>query len=89
MQKVNVHEARANLSHYLDRVQAGETVLVCRRNVPIAELRPVSTLPSQPRVLGQARGSVLDMSRFAEPLPDWLLQAFEGGTQVIPRRRRS
>lgn len=37
---VNIAEAKAKLSELLERVEQGETVLLCRRNVPVAELRP-------------------------------------------------
>ena len=36
MIRVNTHEAKMHLSRYLDRVMAGETVVICRRNVPIS-----------------------------------------------------
>ena len=36
--KVGVRELRANLRAYLDRVQAGEDVIVTERGVPIARI---------------------------------------------------
>ena len=77
MYKVNISDAKAHFSRHLERVESGETVLVCRRNVPIAELRPVPRSPSQPRPVGIDRGMVIPDS-FFEPLPDDLLDAFEG-----------
>lgn len=41
MIKVNIADARAHLSRYRESVENAETVLVCRRNVPAAEFRPV------------------------------------------------
>ena len=38
---VNIADAKAHLSRYLGRVERGETILLCRRNVPVAELRPL------------------------------------------------
>lgn len=38
---VNIHEFKTHLSQYARRVKAGETVILCERNVPIAELRPL------------------------------------------------
>ena len=35
--KVNVQEAKARFSHYLDKVAAGETVILCRYNRPVAK----------------------------------------------------
>jgi antitoxin (DNA-binding transcriptional repressor) of toxin-antitoxin stability system len=39
MIRVNVHEAKTNLSKLLKKVEEGETVLICNRNVVVAELR--------------------------------------------------
>lgn len=77
MIKVNIAEAKAHLSRYLARVEEGETILLCRRNLPVAEIRPVTRLPVQPRPVGIDRGMTIP-STFFEPLPDDLLDAFEG-----------
>ena len=77
MNRINIAEAKARLSHYLDKVGNGETVLICRRNVPIAELRPIPAPLRQPRPVGIDRGMTIPDS-FFDPLPDDLLDAFEG-----------
>ena len=41
MIRVNTHQAKTHLSRYAKRVQAGETVILCDRNKPIAELCPL------------------------------------------------
>ena len=82
MIKVNIADAKTHFSRYLDSVESGETVLVCRRNVPIAEIRPVPRQPAQPRPVGIDRGMIVPPS-FFEPLPDDLLDAFEGGTEPV------
>ncbi len=75
MNKVNIADARANLSRHLARVEAGQTITLCRRNVPIAEIRPLETEPAEERPVGIDRGmSVPD--GFFEPLPNELLNAF-------------
>lgn len=78
MIKVNIAQARAELSRYLARVQRGETITLCRRNVPIAEIRPLRVARASERPVGIDRGMTVPAS-FFEPLPDELLQAF-GGT---------
>ena len=77
MIRVDVAEAQARLSHWLAKASKGETVIICRRNVPIAELRPIRTPLRHPRSLGIDRGMEIPDS-FFEPLPDDLLDAFEG-----------
>ena len=37
MKNVNLHEAKARLSALVDQVAGGEVLLICRRNVPVAE----------------------------------------------------
>ena len=77
MKKVNLYEAKAHLSALVNKVAAGETVLICRRNVPAAELRPVPKPRRTRRPIGLVPGFSVPPS-FFEPLPDDLLAAFEG-----------
>jgi prevent-host-death family protein len=74
MLRVNVQQAKAHLSRYLDRVLKGESIILCKRNVPVAEIRP---LP-QPRPIGLAKGEFEIPPEFFEPLPPELLAAFNG-----------
>lgn len=78
MISVNVHEVKAKLSEYLARVEAGEVVMICRRNVPVAELRaaPGSLADERPR--GLAKGLFQVPASFFEALPDDVLNAFQG-----------
>ena len=77
MIKLNIAEAKLHFSRYVDRVEKGETIVLCRRNVPIAEIRPLPKAPTRPRPVGIDRGMIVPPS-FFEPLPDDLLRAFEG-----------
>jgi Antitoxin of toxin-antitoxin stability system len=60
MLKVNIHEAKTHLSRYARRVKAGEHIILCERNVPFAELRPLSAsyLLKDERPLGIDAGKV-------------------------------
>jgi len=64
MTKVNVHKAKTHLSRYLDRVEGGETVILCRHNKPIAEIRPI---PPEPKANPASRESTRGNS---QSLPD-------------------
>lgn len=82
MTHLNIHEAKTQLSKWLNAVEAGETIILCRRNVPIAELRPIRQPRKEPRPVGLALkdyGPFEIPDGFFEPLPDELLDAFEGG----------
>lgn len=47
MVTANLHELKAHLSAYARRVKDGETVIVCERNVPIGEFRPLPPRPAE------------------------------------------
>jgi prevent-host-death family protein len=81
---INIHEAKAKLSEYLDAVAKGERVVICKRNQPVAELRAIESTRIAPRPLGLAKGQVSIPPSFFEPMPDEFLDAFESGP-VYPK----
>jgi len=73
MKQVNVHEAKAHLSEYLAQVEAGETVVIARRNKPVAKLVPVTAAEAQPakrRPIGLAQGMGHVGPAFFEPMSE-------------------
>lgn len=78
MIRLNVHEAKTHLSRYLAQLEAGETILLCRRNVPIAEIRPLASRRDEARPIGLAKGKFTVPASFFEPLPEEELEGFEG-----------
>ena len=81
MKSLNVAEAKAKFSSLLDEVVAGETVLVCKRNVPIAKISAVAPLPCvrHTTTVGWATGSGIeipgDLTEPALPTTDWEMLA--------------
>jgi len=75
MPKYNVHEAKTQLSKLLERVAAGEEVIIAKSGVPVARLVPAA--PVQERLLGTEKGRVFVADDFDAPLPEGLLKAFE------------
>ena len=73
MTTVNVHHAKTHLSKLLERVAAGEEVVIARAGRPVARLVPVSAV--EPRKPGLARGRLTDA--FFEPLPADDLDAWQ------------
>jgi antitoxin (DNA-binding transcriptional repressor) of toxin-antitoxin stability system len=49
-----------------------------KRNEPIAEIRPLQSRRSEKRLVGLARWKLAVPREFFEPLPEELLQAFQG-----------
>ncbi len=78
MIQINIHEAKTHLSRYLKRLAKGETIILCKRNTPIAEIRPLPQPRKKPRPLGLDRGKFVIPKEFFDPLPDELLDLFEG-----------
>jgi prevent-host-death family protein len=66
---INIADLKARLSQYVERAEAGEEVLVCRRNLPVARLVPlVSAEPPVRRKLSDIRGWLDDDGSFARRL---------------------
>lgn len=78
MIKLNIHEAKTHLSRYLGRLARGESILLCKRNVPIAEIRPILPGRKTKRPVGLAKGKVKIPPDFFEPLPSDVLASFYG-----------
>jgi prevent-host-death family protein len=74
MGSVNVHEAKTHLSRLLEKVAAGEEIVISKRGKPVARLCPID--PPRARVPGLLSGKVGD--EFFDPLPDEELEAWEG-----------
>jgi len=85
MKQVNTHEAKTQLSRLLRRVAAGEEVTIANRGVPVARLVPVPPKKAQ-RVLGIFRGQFTVPDDFDAPLPDDLLDLFEGRKPKRPKK---
>jgi antitoxin (DNA-binding transcriptional repressor) of toxin-antitoxin stability system len=78
MIRLNISEVKTHLSKYLTKLRNGYTILLCKRNVPIAEIRPIKSENRGPRPIGLDKGRFVVPKNFNDPLPDWLLDLFEG-----------
>jgi antitoxin (DNA-binding transcriptional repressor) of toxin-antitoxin stability system len=78
MIKVNIAEAKAQFSKYLKKVEQGETVVLARRNRPVAEIRRIPQRRRGRRPIGLCAGDFTVPENFDAPLPEELLDAFEG-----------
>ena len=78
MIEVNVHRAKTNLSQLLQRVEAGEEVVISRDGMPVARLVRVERTREGRRTLGADRGLFTVPDDFNAPLPADVLAAFTG-----------
>jgi prevent-host-death family protein len=72
--KVNVQEAKAQLSRLLDAALAGEEVVIARAGKPVVRLTPIAVADRKP---GAAAGKARLTDAFFEPLPASVLADFE------------
>lgn len=75
MEEVTVHEAKTHLSKLLKRVEAGESLLIKRGDVPVARLIPVE-MKRSPRRWGQYAGQIEIADDFDAPLPAEIMRYF-------------
>lgn len=79
MIRLNIHEAKTHLSRYLDKVAKGESIILCKRNKPIAEIRPLAQRGAKKRAIGLDKGKFTVGKEFFDPLPDDFLAYFDEG----------
>jgi prevent-host-death family protein len=75
--EVNVYEAKTHLSRLLERVEAGEEIIIARNGRPVARLVPTQR-ERPPRVPGAWSGKVWIADDFDEPddeLTDLMINA--------------
>ena len=79
MKTVNIHEAKTHLSKLIARVAKGEEIVLAKAGKPVAKIVAFEQT-SKRREPGSARGLVKIYDNFDDPLPDDILDAFEGKT---------
>jgi len=72
MTRININEVKSRLSYYSRRVKSGETFILCERNKPFAELRPLAAAAqaAPKREIGVMKGWFPVPANFNEPDPE-------------------
>lgn len=78
MNTISLQEFQRDPLSLLQRIEAGETLLLTNSDRVVAELRPVELLCTLPRPYGLAAGQFVVPPEFDDPLPEEILAAFEG-----------
>lgn len=78
MINVSLQELAQDPAALLDRVAAGEHIVVIRGGRPVAELRPLAPPNLASRPFGLAAGTFTVPDDFDSPLPPDILREFEG-----------
>ena len=66
MRSVNVSETRENLAQLLDAVEAGEEIMIVRRDRPVARLVPIETAMTTFRDRAALRAELPPMTEAAD-----------------------
>lgn len=69
MLTASISEAKNKLSALLDRVRAGETILILDRGVPVAELGPARELSDDQRLAKLERAGIIRPPKRRGPVP--------------------
>ena len=78
MAQVSIEDIQRDLATYLQRVEAGETLVIVRAGKPVAEVKPVVPLVETLRPFGLCAGEFTVPDDFDAPLPEDILNAFAG-----------
>lgn len=76
----NIHETKTHLSKLLLRVVAGEEITIAKAGKPIAKIVPIEPKIVD-RVPGSAKGKIWMAPDFNTPLPNHILDDFEGRSE--------
>ncbi len=77
MRTVNIHAAKTQLSRLVEDAARGEEIIIAKAGKPVARLAPLAD-PRPKRRLGGLAGKIKIPDDFDAPLPDDILDAFEG-----------
>ncbi len=87
MPTFTVHEAKTQLSRLIELAEAGEEVIIARRDTPAVRIVPVAARAAK-RVFGAFKGEASTTDAFFEPLPNAELDAWEPSAGATPGTRR-
>jgi prevent-host-death family protein len=76
MSKINIHQAKTQLSRLVERAAGGEEIIIAKSGKPVARLVPYGA-EDKPRRPGYLRGKIRIRKTFDHPLPKELLASFE------------
>lgn len=75
MQIVNIHDAKTHFSKLVESVMHGEEIIIAKAGKPAIKLVPIS---APTRRFGVLKGKIKITKDFNAPLPDNILDEFEG-----------
>ena len=67
--RLDMDEAHAQLTEYIARLKPGDSIILCRQDRPVAEIRPLEERLAEPRPVGLGKGLVDIPDSFFDPGP--------------------
>ena len=86
MKSVNIHEAKTHLSRLIERVQAGEEIIIAKAGRPAARLVPIKAERRRVKIGGLKSAPVPD--DFDTMFEKEIEALFSGVSKTSPGRRR-
>ncbi|MBX9811434.1 MAG: type II toxin-antitoxin system prevent-host-death family antitoxin [Burkholderiales bacterium] len=83
MHKVNIHEAKTQLSRLVEIAAGGEEIIIAKAGKPVAKLGPLSKPSRKARKPGGLKGKIWIAEDFDAPLPQEELDIWYDG-KVFP-----
>jgi prevent-host-death family protein len=77
MTTVNIHQAKTHFSKLVDAVMHGEEIIIAKAGKPAVKLVPIQSTKLK-RKPGALKGKIRIASDFDAPLPNDILDPFEG-----------
>ena len=78
MTTVRIEEIKRDILRWLQRVEAGEKIVILKANKPMAEIIPLSEKSMDLRPIGLCKGEFSVPDDFDASLPEEVMQQFEG-----------
>ncbi len=75
---VNLHAAKTHFSRLVDEAAAGAEIIIAKAGNPVARLVALESPEESPRQLGLLAGLGVAHADFDAPLPEDVIDAFEG-----------
>jgi len=85
--EVNIHEAKTHLSRLLQRVAAGEEVIIARAGVPVARLIAAGAA-NKSRLMGMDKDKIWIAEDFDAPDPALEALFYDAPLTTAPARKR-
>lgn len=82
MRQVNIHEAKTHLSKLLEDVARGDEIIIAKAGKPVARLVAIDD-DVTPRPRGLLKGKIRIVDDFDAPLPEEILQSFDGAQVLL------